>query len=214
MQRTVENVEIQGPPIDEIQKRSSCLKQGCVSGLILLFGTLVFLIAVIHFFVKPNTKQLDDLPRSFPESVPLYDEDNLDRITYTPGDERGEAVELLAFVPKAILSPLILALESSDIATGANTESLWESFIRILGMPVADHRNVIAVEWSELQATQGFIHSFYKTTLEDAGFVASDTSRPQRSRFTHSDGMTVILDILDDGNEKNGTDYAILKVYY
>ncbi len=214
MQQNTDEVEIQGPPIDEIQKRSSCLKQGCISSLFFVLGCLLFLIVIIQFLVKPNTKQLDDLPRSFPTEVELYDEDNLDNITYTPGDERAEAVELLAFVPKAVLSPLIMALENADIAAGANTENLWESFIRILGTPVADHRNLIAIEWSELQANEQFIHSFYKTTLEDKGFVETPDAHSHQSRFVHTEGLTVILQLNDDGNTKNGTDYAILKVYY
>jgi hypothetical protein len=215
MLREVDEVEIQGPPIDEIQKRSSCLKQGCVSALLVIFGTLLLLIIGMYFFVKPNTKHLDELPKSFPDSVPLYDEGNVDRITYTPGDERGEAVELLAFVPKAILSPLILALENADIATGADTENLWESFIRILGTPVSDHRNIIAVEWSELQANPRFLYSYYKTNLIEDGFIEkTDEKKEQRMRFFHENGTTVILQMNDDGNPKNGTDYAILKVYY
>ncbi len=214
MQHETDTVEIQGPPIDEIQKRSSCLKQGCVSSLFFAFGVLLFLIFVIHFFVKPNTKQLDDLPRSFPSSITLYDEDNLDRITYTPGDERAEAVEFLAFVPKAILSPLIMTLESADVVTGTDTENLWESFIRILGTPVSDHRNVITVEWSELQADDQFIHSFYASMLEEEGYEIINEGSRYTSRFVHTNGTTVILDIKDDGNKKNGTDYVILKVYY
>ncbi len=214
MQQKIEEVEIQGPPIDEIQKRSSCLKQGCISGLLFILGTLIFIIFLIQLFVKPNTKQLDDLPRSFPTIVELYDEDNLDSITYTPGDERAEAVELLAFVPKAVLSPLIMALENADIAAGADTENLWESFIRILGTPVADHRNLITIEWSELQANERFIQSFYQTTLEDKGFIKTTVAHPHQSRFVHTNGLTVILQLNDDGNTKNGTDYAILKVYY
>lgn len=214
MQYKTDPVEIQGPPIDEIQKRSSCLKQGCVSSLVFAFGVLVFLIITIQIFVHPNTKQLDELPKNFPSIVELYDEDNLDSIIFTPGDERAEAVEFLAFVPKAILSPLIRTLESADDVAGADTENLWESFIRILGTHVADHRNIIRVEWSELQASEQFIYSFYKTTLEGNEFVETANKHKHTFRFVHPDGITVILTLQNDTTTQSGTDYAILSIYY
>ena len=214
MQKNTNGVEIQGPPIDEIQKRSSCLKQGCISTLFFLLGIILFFVFLIHFFVKPHSQKLDDVPRSFPEKIPLYDEENIDSITYIPGEERAETVELLAFIPKAILSPLIVALESAEMAAGANTENLWESFIRILGTSISEHRSIVSIEWSELNASPRFIYAYHKTSLEQAGFSESTTSQINRSRFSHSDGTTVLLEIIDDGREKNGTDYAILHAYY
>jgi len=214
MPRLTDTVEIQGPPIDEIQKRSSCLKQGCISGLLFILGILVFFIVIMQIFIKPHSTQLTSLPYDFPESVDIYDKENVDHISYTPGDERAEAIEFLAFVPKAVLSPLIMAMETADSAAGVETENLWESFIRILGTPVADHRHVVSIEWSELQANEQFIHSFYKTTLEKEGFVETTTHNTTSSRFVHDDGITVVLSIEDDGNTTNGVDYAILHVYY
>ncbi|PIR03029.1 MAG: hypothetical protein COV60_02500 [Candidatus Magasanikbacteria bacterium CG11_big_fil_rev_8_21_14_0_20_43_7] len=207
-------IEIQGPPIDEIQKRSSCLKQGCVSVLFFVFLTLMFCIISIHFFVKPNTKQHTVLPDNFPKNIPLYDSANVDQMSYTSGAERGQAIELLAFVPKAILSPIILALERTDVVAGAQTEYLWDSFIRILGTPVSDHRNIVRVHWSEVQANPRFFHSYYKTALEEHGFVEMAEKNNGSIHFTHDTGITVYLTINDDGIEKNGTDYVILTVYY
>jgi len=214
MPREVDEVQIQGPPIDEIQKRSSCIKRSCGTLLIFLIIILLFLSLVIHFIVKPHAKDVGSLPKDVPQDIPLYDSENLDSITYTPGDERGQTIELLAFVPKAILSPLILTIENADVAAGANTETLWESFIRIIGIPIADHRKVVTIRWSQLQATPLFIQTYYQTALINAGYTETTERQSNRTRFVHENGTSVILEIIDNGNAQDGTDYAILKIYY
>ncbi|EKD25499.1 MAG: hypothetical protein ACD_80C00044G0003 [uncultured bacterium (gcode 4)] len=214
MPRNTDDVQIQGPPIDEIQKRSSCLKKSCGTLLGIIIILLVLLSLLIHLIVRPGTKKLVMLPTDVPTEIPLYDDKNIDSITYTSGDERGQAIELLAFVPKAILSPLILTIESADEAAGADTETLWESFIHILGTPVADHRKMISISWSELQATPSFIQSYYRSALLNEEYEETQEQRPTRTRFINEYGTTVILDITDNGNAQDGTDYVILKIYY
>lgn len=216
MHRQDDIIEIQGPPIDEIQKRSSCLKQGCLSVLLFISITLLFLVLLVIFFVKPNSENLNKLPEKFPDSIPMYDEKNIERITYISGEERKQAIKLLAFVPKAILSPLIIALENADMATGADTENLWESFIRILGTPLSDHRDIVTITWSELRANTQFLYSFYKINLIDKGFREESELKlnKDRLRFVDDNDTTVILEIHDDENQQNGTNYVILKVYF
>jgi len=214
MPREVDEIQIQGPPIDEIRKRSSCLKRSCGTLLGIIIVLLMVFSLLIHLVVSPNTKKLSTIPTDFPAGIPLYDNENIDAITYISGKERGQAIELLAFVPKAILSPLILAIESADEAAGADTETLWESFIRILGTPLADHRQVVTIEWSELQAAPAFIQSYYRSALTNAGYEETSEQHPNRVRFVDEYGTTVTVDVHDNGNAQDGTDYAILKIYY
>lgn len=215
MPREMDDVQIQGPPIDEIQKRSSCLKRSCGTLLGMIIVLLVILSLLIHTIVRPRVKHLVTLPTDVPKEVPIYDQENLDAILYVDGTQRAQAVELLAFVPKAILSPLILAIENADEAAGVETESLWESFIRILGTPVADHRNIVSVEWTELQASPSFIHSYYRTALTQLGYAETDERGGERTRFEKAEkGITVVIETDDNGNAQDGTEYAILKIYY
>ncbi|HBB38514.1 MAG: hypothetical protein UV82_C0011G0056 [Candidatus Magasanikbacteria bacterium GW2011_GWD2_43_18] len=215
MHRNTDDIQIQGPPIDEIQKRSSCLKRSCGTLLGIIIVLLLILSFLIHTIVRPRIKHLAILPTDIPKEIPIYDAQNLDVISYIDGGQRAQAIELLAFVPKAILSPLILAIENADEAAGAETESLWESFIRILGTPVADHRNILSVEWTELQAAPSFIHSYYRTALTQAGYTETDEHTADSTRFENErEGTTVTVDIQDNGNAQDGTDYAILRVYY
>ena len=214
MPREVDEIQIQGPPIDEIRKRSSCLKRSCGTLLGIIIVLLMVFSLLIHLVVSPNTKKLSTIPTDFPAGIPLYDNENIDAITYISGKERGQAIELLAFVPKAILSPLILAIESADEATGADTETLWESFIRILGTPLADHRKVVTVTWSELQAAPSFIQSYYRSALLQAGYEETSEKQAQHVRFVDKHGTTVNVAVNDNGNPQDGTDYAILKIYY
>lgn len=215
MPREVDNIEIQGPPIDEIQKRSSCLKRSCGSLLIIVLIILGLAIFFIRFVVTPHAKKLVHVPDTIPQDIPLYDEDNLDAVLYTSGDERRQAIEFLGFVPKPILSPIIVAIENTDIATGTERETLWESFIRILGTPIGDHRDVVQIEWSDLQAKPSFLHAYYATSLEAVGYEETTERLPNRSRFYNdTDDTTVILETRDNASEEDGTDYAILTIYY
>ncbi len=214
MAREVEHIEIQGPPIDEIQKRSSCLKQGCTTLLFLMCITLGVLILGINVLVKPHTKKSHDVPVDFPSHVPLYDKENADTITSVSGKQRKQAIDLLAFVPKAILSPLIGAIENAENITGTESPRLWESFIQSIGDPSPTYRNMVTVEWSDLQANPKFLQTYYQSTLEDAGFKKSEESRTYSQRFVDDTHVTVILEILDDTDTQNGTAYAILRVYY
>jgi len=176
---------------------------------------LVIFSLLIHTIVRPRVKHLAMIPTDVPQEVPIYDEENLDQISYVQGSQRAQAIEFLAFVPKAILSPLILTIENADEAAGVDSESLWESFIRILGTPVADHRNIVSVEWSELQASPSFIHSYYQTALTQGGYTETDELGGDRTRFENTKkGTTVIIQTEDNGNDQDGTEYAILKIYY
>jgi len=211
MHRDVDDIEIQDPPIHEIKKRSSCLRRSCMSVLVVLIASIVFFIAVIHFFVQPHAEAYSTIPKDFPLSVPVYDTESITRIRHTPGDERAEGLELLAYVPKAIIAPIVMTLDNNDAHQQDHTDSLWSTFVLLLNTPVADHRNITTIEWKGIAARPSFLQEFYKTELSKEGFTLTDASKT----FLRFEKNTITIHLNVERNSySKGTDYAILKVFY
>ena len=134
MVSVIDKVEIKEPPIQELQKKRSCLWRSCTTGagciLLFLAGSAI----IIKLAITPKVKELSAVPDRVQDAVPLYDQENIHTIKFTAGADRQKALSRAAALPALILSPIITNLDdragldqiesSSTAATNLNLNPL------------------------------------------------------------------------------------------
>ncbi len=217
MEKIIEKVEIKEPPIQELSKKKSCFWRSCTTGCAFIFIFLIISLFLIRFATTPKVKVAKELPRSVELSVPLYDTENIEKIAITAGKDRSKAVERAVVIPKIILSPILVTLEKhlGDEDTTSTKKSYIDidAFRKIIEEPIADHRDIVQIEWRDLPATPWFVASYYKTELRKKGFdviVTSDKGITRQFSFhkNNIDGAVYIK-----GFEKSeGTEFVIVTI--
>ena len=218
MRRNINNVEIVEPPIGELTRKYSAfstIKRTCLTGC----GCLVLLIIGIIIFVRlalgSGPQTLKKVPDNFPNDIPIYDIDNNEQITFVSGKYKNRGIEIAAFFPKIILSPLFLTLNKNEQNTNdtgriASVKNLWN----IISAPVSDHRDTVQIEWRSLDAEPSFIINYYKTELQKNDYKIDVESEGKAVRQFSFSKDTITGSIYVQGNEelKPGTDYVVLTV--
>lgn len=213
MRRNIEQIEIKEPPIQELGKKRSCLKRTCFTGCGYIVIFIIASVLLLKFAAGPRTKKLDDVPNNFPESIPLYDSDNIQEINFTSGKEKGRILEIAAFVPKLILSPIILGLDKNT-ETNIKKTNTWKNFVDIMKEPVVDHRDITIVEWTEMPAEPWFVQSYYETELKRFNYITERDNEKdgavRRLNFELNEVEGILY--VEDDPGRNGTDYVSLTV--
>ncbi|MFH2018523.1 MAG: hypothetical protein ABII98_00875, partial [bacterium] len=106
----IDNVEIVEPPLEELTKEKSGLKGACFLGCLFLLLIFIAIIVFIRVYSGPGPKTFSQVPENFPKDIPVYDPDNIEKVTYVSGKYKSRNVELAALAPKLLLSPLLIAL--------------------------------------------------------------------------------------------------------
>ncbi|HYE59832.1 MAG TPA: hypothetical protein VEA18_01450 [Candidatus Kapabacteria bacterium] len=219
MRRDVNDIQIKEPPLQELNKKRSCLKRSCATGCgcIALFLIAVFLF--LRFAAAPRPKELATVPGHFPKSITLYDTDAIHRISFISGEQKSRWTEIAGYVPKAILSPLILSLERQSQGSAQTTASAftWEAFIDLMKKPLTDTRHTLQIEWTDLPAQPKFIENYYKNELKKNNFdILQSTEGDTIRQFLFTNTTTSIDGVLymSDTPDKDGTDYVSLNVNY
>ncbi|MFA6105045.1 MAG: hypothetical protein WC725_00390 [Patescibacteria group bacterium] len=212
----IENIEIIEPPIGELSKQRSSLKKTCLTGC----GCVIFLIVgallALRFFVGTGPSTIKKLPDNFPTAIPVYEKDSIEKITFISGTYKNRSIEIAAFFPKVILSPMLLQLrrETSTSSSGgfiAANRSFWS----LLTTPVGDARDTIQIEWKSIDAEPGFIISYYRKELSKENFTISEVEQNGNTlqfSFESGDGISGTLLTETDLEDHPGTDYAALTV--
>lgn len=219
MRRNIDKIEIQEPPIQEFKKQRSCLKRTCFTSCGCLLFFLIGSLLILKFTTGPRIKELKSTPDNFPKDIVIYDQDNISKITLISGEDRGRALETIAYGPKLVLSPIFLIIEKKFPARKENKDgrieekNTWQNFMTLLKEPVADHRDKVQIEWTELPAEPRFIYNYYKDELTKVGFVVNETADKDNIRqFIFSlDNTEGVLYITDEA-QKSGTDFVSLTV--
>jgi len=218
MRRNINNVEIVEPPIGELTKKYSAfstIKRACLTGC----GCLVLLLIGITIFLRvalgSGPQTLKQIPDNFPIDMPIYDKENIEQITFVSGKYKNRGIEIAAFFPKIILSPLFLTLNKNEQNTDdtsklASVKNLW----KIISAPVSDHRDTLQIEWRNLSAMPSFITNYYKTELKKNDYTIDVESEGKDVRqFSFSkDDVTGSIYVKGDEEVKPGTDYVVLTV--
>ncbi len=158
---------------------------------------------------------LKQVPSNFPNDIPVYDENNIEQITFVSGKYKNRGIEIAAFFPKIILSPLFLTLNKNNQNTNssdkmASVKNLWQ----IISAPVSDHRDTVQIEWRNLDAEPSFVMNYYKTELSKNDYKIDVESEGKDVRqFSFSkDSITGSIYVQGDETVKPGTDYVVLTV--
>ncbi|MBI2037730.1 MAG: hypothetical protein HYT15_02230 [Candidatus Magasanikbacteria bacterium] len=216
MRRDLNSVEIVEPPIGELTKKYSAfsaIKRACLTGC----GCLVFLIIGIIIFIRlamgSGPETLNTVPQNFPKDIPVYDTDSIEKITFISGKYKNRGIEIAAFFPKIILSPLLISLDKdsqnpADPNKLTSVTNLW----KIISTPVSDHRDTVQIEWRRLNADPFFIVGYYKTELKKESYkidVESEGKNVQQFSFSKDD---ITGSMYVQGTPGQGAEYAVLTV--
>ena len=222
MRKNIEQIEIKEPPIQEITKRKSCARRSCTTGFGCIFIFLVAALLLLKFAAGPNVKNLKEVPDNFPAEVPVYDKDNITKITFISGKDKNRVLELAAFIPKLILSPIILVLDNNietkrEVDDKGNVsikkDADWKDWWRLIQEPVADDRDIVQIEWTGLSAEPRFIYKYYENELEKSDYEIQqlsyeDTKKEFNFQLGEIEGIIYIEDVI----EENGTDFVSLTI--
>ncbi|MBI2990216.1 MAG: hypothetical protein HYY51_03465 [Candidatus Magasanikbacteria bacterium] len=215
-------VEIKEPPIEQLTKKKSCLRRACVSCLGCLGVVIIVSLILLKFTLRPKPVEIKDLPSLFAELVPTYDIEGTKLIKLTKGVERNKGAEYAAFLPKLFISPVVLILDrDNDFSSTAKKDngiteqslSLARRLVAFMKAPIADHRDVVSIEWEQLDASADFLEEYYRTELKKRNFKIGITSSNKLTRqFTFSKtGIDGLIFIQDDPSTET-TDALFLTV--
>ena len=211
VRRNLDNIEIIEPPLNQLTKKHS-YKRTCLTGC----GCLVFVIIAaaigLRLYIGAGPTVIKNLPANFPSDIPVYDKDAIENITFISGKYKDRGIEIAAFFPKVILSPLLVKMEQGQ---AANNTTGWGGIWQVITTPVGDHRDTVQINWSNLDAEPSFIISYYRKELTKKNFkieVESEGKDVRQFSFSREDGTSGSLYVQGDETARPGTDYAILTV--
>lgn len=220
MRVDIDKIEIKEPPIEELSKKRSCFFRFILTSCGCFVLAFLISLLILRFSIGPRTKQLSDIPEDFKNIVTIYDFDGVEKITYTPGKERGRVIETAGYVPKLIIAPFLIYFDKSykyiplpeDKRANA---SFFDKFFAFIKEPITDHRDVYMFEWVALPADKTFIEEYYRKGLEKLGYeITTETHDTMHSQFFFSlkeKNMEGTLRITDE-SPLAGTDAVSLTV--
>lgn len=173
----LEQIDIVEPPLRELDKRHSFFASSCLGGCGFLLILGVFFVGSVKLFLGPGPEESTKVPQSFPtSSVPVYDEENLERVTTIPGRYTTRGIHLSALLPALLLNRVYTDTANlNDLPSQASTthrifETLWND----LHAAATTYAITTRFEWHDLNADPTFIRSFYEQELQKRGFTIAN----------------------------------------
>jgi len=183
----IKNVTIKEPPLEELTRKYSTfsfIKRSCMGGCGCLVFLLIIFILVLKFALGVGPQNLNTVPVDFPKNIPIYDQENIETITFVGGTYKNRIVEIAAIFPKVILSPIINVLDKESTEEPEDVSAKFKNVWGLINSPVSDKRNVIKIKWTELTAEPYFVYSYYKTELKNKGYkITAETTKPDSRQF-------------------------------
>jgi hypothetical protein len=214
MKPNLDNIEIQEPPLQEIKKSRSCLKQTCSTGCGCLILVIIGLILLLKFVAVPRTQTLKKVPPHVAETVVVYDEDNIDRITFVSGTKRENVSTIFSYVPKLLLVPALVALDVEIPGGEDGTQSRWAQAYAFVQEGTKDTRDSITIEWRDISAEPDFVVEFYKTELRKKSFTIHSEAQTNQSRQFEFFKMNIEGSLFVEDNRKaEGTDFFSITLH-
>lgn len=210
VRRTLDNIEIIEPPLNELTKKHS-YKRTCITGCGCLVIIIILAIIGLRLYIGPGPTTIKTLPSNFPSDIPIYDRDAIEEITFISGKYKNRGIEIAAFFPKVILSPLLIKMNQNNTTTDNSWKGIWQ----IITTPVGDHRDTIQINWQNLDAEPNFIISYYQKELTKKNFkieIESEGKNIRQFSFSREDGISGSLYVQGNENTKIGTSFSILTI--
>lgn len=214
----LDKIEIVEPPIEELTKQPSVWKRAAALGCGGLILVLILLFVGLKISLGPGPSTLRTVPSNFPSNIPIYDKENIDRITFIFGRYKDRAVEIAALFPKIILAPLFISLDNTGAgATNTPSGSKFSlvKFWQVITTPVGDAHDTVQIEWRNVDAGPQYIYSYFKNELlKNKYTIDSETKSPGFNQFTFStqNNVSGLLLVQADDTKNSGTDYVALTV--
>jgi predicted PurR-regulated permease PerM len=184
-----DDIQIQSPPIQELEKKTSWLKRSCLalSGCFILF--CLGIAGVLFYLRLPKTKEVQTIPANFPDSVPVYDSKNIDTITVDPARP---------------LPPFF-----------SNIANMIGRKINYIPKELQNRPNeIIKIQWDDLSAKPSFVIEYYTKALTKKHFWIDQKSfnsgRSQIMQFATSTFSGTLT--IQDKPESSGTDSTELEI--
>jgi len=180
---------------------------------------------LLKFVAGPRTKELKELPANLPASIPIYAEDDISKISFISGKQKSRGVEMAAYVPKLILSPVIMMLDNTIMPEkkidkeGKKTISRqagWHDFVRLMKEPISDQRDIIQIEWTFLMAEPNFINQYFTTELRKHDYELTESVSNEKVKqfsFELTEENIAGVIFIEDDPQDSGTDYVSLTVH-
>lgn len=213
VRRNLDNIEIIEPPLNELTKKHS-YKRTCLSGCGCLLLVIIAAVIGLRVYIGPGPTTVKVLPANFPTDIPVYDKDAIEDMTFISGKYKNRGIEIAAFFPKIILSPMLVKMEQGGTSTVADAGK-WKGMWQIITAPVGDHRDTIQINWRNLDADPSFIIAYYRKELTKKNFkieIESEGKNVRQFSFSREDGTSGSLYVQGGEVAKTGTDFAILTV--
>ncbi len=208
----INSVEIVEPPIKELKKRGRWMTTACLSGAGCVVIFVIGIILGVKMFIGAGPKQIKNLPNNFPADIPLYDQYNIDKITFISGRYKSRSIELAALFPKIALSPLIFS-EHDQAPTPQNKSGIMKEIFLLLVKPVGDSRDMVQVEWFNISSQPDEMVDYYKNKLNSNNFtIDSETIGETYRQFTFRRGDSLSGTLYVEPSKGNKIDYAFIIV--
>lgn len=207
-----EPTEIQEPTLNEIKKPRSCAKRACGSGCGCAVAMIALLAAGVWLFAPAQPEKATSLPDVFPTDISLYKAESITNITHLSGGRKKRGPEAAAFIPKIILTPVLLWLDRP--ADGATTTA-WRAIREAIASPVTTYTNTTAVTWERLGAEPDFVDEWYYNELKKQSFTVTRTFVSSTSRSLRFEKSLIAGAVyIDDPTPADGTDLVTIRVDY
>ena len=220
-EEAIKDVEIVEPPIQELAKKNRWMGKACLSNCGCLLLSVAFIIIGARLFVGQGPKTIKALPSDFPKAVPVYNEYNIEKITYTSGRYKARAMEIAAFFPKIILSPIFINTAKTDRQTSdqlGQRENMGRELWRVLTKPVGDDRDTVQIEWRRVPSDIKSLILYYQNKLTEAGFTIDEKNKGndyEQFSFSRNDGISGAVSARKNSTDQEKIiDYGFLIVNY
>lgn len=214
VRRNLDDIKIVEPPLHELTKKHSH-KRACFFSCLFLVFLIVSGILGLRLYLGAGPQTIKEVPPNFPPDIPLYDKNNIEQITFIPGQYKDRGLQIATFVPRVILAPFIARLDGNATGTAGNAEnqSYWNGLRQVVAKPPRDYHDTVQIEWSDIDADYNFIVAYYKKELLKKNFVIeSESSAENTKQFSFkrdSESGSIYARGVPAGS---GTEYLILTV--
>lgn len=215
MLKPKEDVVIQDPAIEEFGKKHSCIKRTCLSGCGCFLLFLILFVVAINVASHPRSRSLKAIPPPLKVQVPLYDTQNVQKITVIKNTDNNLLGGVLSLVPKMILSPVVVVKPELFLTRPQHGEDAALENLKIFfKKPLSEPKETYTLQWKNLSAELSFIKDYYQSELEKKQFtlktIQTSTSTLNISFQKH--GISGVILGEDHSDKKDGTDFVSVQV--
>lgn len=180
---------------------------------------LLFVLGAAWVLTPARPEKIKELPTSFPVSIPLYKIEDASRLTFLSAERKKRGPEAAAFIPKLILTPVLLAIHAKNetVSTTLATarRGAWQEFKTLVKSPLLAYHDTVTITWEHLNPEPDFLDEWYYTELTKKSFTVTRqfvSTTLRKLDFTGVDARGIIT--IDDAEKNQGTDSVMMEVDY